>query len=109
MSSKTGEILAQFAKDNRELTSSGLAAVENFARLANEFQTKVSEGIPFELVGDIIVATLKDMVPDSAKTYLNLASFFTMLIAGMVALLLGRKVIKSFFAKRIPFGEEEEN
>ena len=105
--SKTGEILAKFAKENQELASSGLSAVENLARVANEFQTKVADGVPFELIGDIVAATLGDMVPDQAKMYINIAAFLTMLVVAMVALLLGRKLINSFFAKRTRFDEEE--
>jgi len=98
--SKVGSILAEFAKNNQELASSGLEAVENLARVANEFQTQVSSSVPFELIGDLIAATLSDMVPSQAKQYINIASFFTMLIVIMVAILLGRKVINSFFATR---------
>ena len=104
--SKTGQILAKFAKENQEIATNGLAAVENLARVANEFQTKVADGIPFELLGDIVAATLGDMVPDQAKLYINMAAFFTMLITVIITLLLGKKLINSFFVKRTRFDEE---
>lgn len=104
--SKTGVLLSEFAKNNSEIAAGVLTAIENLAKTANEAQSQVAEGLPFELIGDIIAATLSDMVPSRARTFINMASFFTMLITLMVATLLGRKMINSFFAKRIPFDEE---
>lgn len=95
-----GKILKEFANQNKELTSSGLEAVENLARVVNEFQTKVADGVPFELIGDLISATISDMIPTQAKLFINLSAFMTMLIVFMITMLMAKKVSKTFFTER---------